>query len=169
MIRRPPRSTLDRSSAASDVYKRQEARRRACRQRFFLLDAVRLDAVLSIRACRFAARDLQRLGLLPGAVGACGNRQGTLPLDPILCQRTPSGSLIRGFVLYGAGALPRTTRAGYTQAQVPVQEQTAQPGLDHHLAVPIVVSVGQVPPFERRRQGCLLYTSDAADERSSVD
>ena len=26
MIRRPPRSTLDRSSAASDVYKRQEQR-----------------------------------------------------------------------------------------------------------------------------------------------
>ena len=29
MIRRPPRSTLDRSSAASDVYKRQESRERA--------------------------------------------------------------------------------------------------------------------------------------------
>ena len=28
MIRRPPRSTLDRSSAASDVYKRQVAHRR---------------------------------------------------------------------------------------------------------------------------------------------
>ena len=27
MIRRPPRSTLDRSSAASDVYKRQEVDR----------------------------------------------------------------------------------------------------------------------------------------------
>ena len=27
MIRRPPRSTLDRSSAASDVYKRQDERR----------------------------------------------------------------------------------------------------------------------------------------------
>ena len=27
MIRRPPRSTLDRSSAASDVYKRQEQRK----------------------------------------------------------------------------------------------------------------------------------------------
>ena len=27
MIRRPPRSTLDRSSAASDVYKRQEPQR----------------------------------------------------------------------------------------------------------------------------------------------
>src|SRR5678809_944208 len=29
MIRRPPRSTLDRSSAASDVYKRQVVRRRS--------------------------------------------------------------------------------------------------------------------------------------------
>src|SRR5678810_666742 len=29
MIRRPPRSTLDRSSAASDVYKRQSLGRRA--------------------------------------------------------------------------------------------------------------------------------------------
>ena len=28
MIRRPPRSTLDRSSAASDVYKRQDQRER---------------------------------------------------------------------------------------------------------------------------------------------
>ena len=27
MIRRPPRSTLDRSSAASDVYKRQDSKR----------------------------------------------------------------------------------------------------------------------------------------------
>ena len=31
MIRRPPRSTLDRSSAASDVYKRQEQHRAADR------------------------------------------------------------------------------------------------------------------------------------------
>src|SRR5678815_3844071 len=30
MIRRPPRSTLDRSSAASDVYKRQVLRRGRC-------------------------------------------------------------------------------------------------------------------------------------------
>jgi Transposase DDE domain. len=58
-----------------------------------------------------------------------------LPLYPVLCQRTPSGSSIRGFVLYRVGALPRTTRAGHTQAQVPVQEQAAQPGLDHHLAL----------------------------------
>src|SRR5678815_2881086 len=30
MIRRPPRSTLDRSSAASDVYKRQGTERQDC-------------------------------------------------------------------------------------------------------------------------------------------
>ena len=41
MIRRPPRSTLDRSSAASDVYKRQD-RDRARRSR--LLGEVRPDA-----------------------------------------------------------------------------------------------------------------------------
>src|SRR5678815_3238433 len=33
MIRRPPRSTLDRSSAASDVYKRQEQKRAQDRAR----------------------------------------------------------------------------------------------------------------------------------------
>src|SRR5678815_6064556 len=32
MIRRPPRSTLDRSSAASDVYKRQSPHRRGGRR-----------------------------------------------------------------------------------------------------------------------------------------
>ena len=40
MIRRPPRSTLDRSSAASDVYKRQ-----ACTQAGRAEGAVRLLAV----------------------------------------------------------------------------------------------------------------------------
>ena len=44
MIRRPPRSTLDRSSAASDVYKRQE-----------------LEAALGF-ANRVAARVVTRLG-----------------------------------------------------------------------------------------------------------
>ena len=47
-IRRPPRSTLDRSSAASDVYKRQGHRRR-CSQRGFpgrrLLPAQRVPLV----------------------------------------------------------------------------------------------------------------------------
>ena len=40
MIRRPPRSTLDRSSAASDVYKRQNLywAKQAAFERFILVD-----------------------------------------------------------------------------------------------------------------------------------
>src|SRR5664279_6219443 len=45
MIRRPPRSTLSSSSAASDVYKRQEMRR-----------------VEAVRACRLDALDRARPG-----------------------------------------------------------------------------------------------------------
>src|SRR5678815_5892267 len=49
MIRRPPRSTLDRSSAASDVYKRQEwyqGTADAVYQNLFLLDTEQPDYVL---------------------------------------------------------------------------------------------------------------------------
>ena len=38
MIRRPPRSTLDRSSAASDVYKRQEYYRQTYADRHLSFD-----------------------------------------------------------------------------------------------------------------------------------
>ena len=41
MIRRPPRSTLDRSSAASDVYKRQDLRR-------MLQNSVSLDQLTAV-------------------------------------------------------------------------------------------------------------------------
>src|ERR1035437_2339508 len=121
-IREPIQSTAPALSPHRARRTRQEARRCACLQRLYMLDAVRLHAVLSTGTRRFAVRDLQRSGLLPGAVGACGDSQSALPLNPVLCQRTPSGSSIRGSVLYRAGAIPRTTRAGYTPAQVPVQE-----------------------------------------------
>ena len=85
MIRRPPRSTLDRSSAASDVYKRQEVYRVA--------------------------------GAYRRGVGRQGHRGWWHDVDRHIC--------------------------GVDPAIVAVQH--------HHLV------------------GCLLYTSDAADERSSVD
>ena len=56
MIRRPPRSTLDRSSAASDVYKRQAQRRQRLR-----------DAVDFLHLCR--ARNLSASGALLGHFG----------------------------------------------------------------------------------------------------
>ena len=44
MIRRPPRSTLDRSSAASEVYKRQRIARAAFTQTAEYLEAVEVSA-----------------------------------------------------------------------------------------------------------------------------
>ena len=48
MIRRPPRSTLDRASAASDVYKRQAQMRQG--------KLAGLDADLALRAASLAHR-----------------------------------------------------------------------------------------------------------------
>src|SRR5678815_5853735 len=91
MIRRPPRSTLDRSSAASDVYKRQ------------VLAAVDDGAIVHPRAEHGADRAHQ--------------------LIPRRRREIPAGTLVHQ-------------------------------GLEaRHQLLEI----------------CLLYTSDAADERSSVD
>ena len=95
MIRRPPRSTLDRSSAASDVYKRQD--------------------------------EIQ--------VG------------------TPHDLSLRGLVetKHLVAALPRVDAARVEKVR-PIDSAEDPEFLD----------IG-------RRRSCLLYTSDAADERSSVD
>ena len=45
MIRRPPRSTLDRSSAASDVYKRQEFERMGDGHRTFAVLVQTFDGI----------------------------------------------------------------------------------------------------------------------------
>ena len=92
MIRRPPRSTLDRSSAASDVYKRQEQH---------------------------------------GAVVAGHDRV-----------------LVLEHVLGGV---------------------TDDLGADRDLVVGVTVHEDEVGAVVVEVLHCLLYTSDAADERSSVD
>ena len=57
MIRRPPRSTLDRSSAASDVYKRQGQRRALSLKAVDVVSVVR-DVVESSGALIAAAHAL---------------------------------------------------------------------------------------------------------------
>ena len=57
MIRRPPRSTLDRSSAASDVYKRQGSRNE---YRFSFQDVVLLRTAHELRAAQVPPRRLLR-------------------------------------------------------------------------------------------------------------
>src|SRR5450756_1615285 len=70
MIRRPPRSTQSRSSAASDVYKRQPFGL-ATKDVFVGLGASYPDTYVDLYAC-FATRGLQLAG--QGIVGAITSR-----------------------------------------------------------------------------------------------
>ena len=100
MIRRPPRSTLDRSSAASDVYKRQG----------WYIDKIIMCIRFSVGQCHW-----QRI------IGHVGIRHHI--------------SVIAGIkILEG------------DESRILILHQYIMPD-----------------------RNCLLYTSDAADERSSVD
>src|SRR5450756_3105336 len=77
MIRRPPRSTQSRSSAASDVYKRQPLRRGARRKFLRNLFPPSPDGGVSLRRSS-RARDCRR-ALLPAAAP---DRHQVDPLDP---------------------------------------------------------------------------------------
>ena len=119
MIRRPPRSTLDRSSAASDVYKRQD-----------------LTGIGPSGAARLLVEvgDITRF---PDN-NHFGSWTGTAPID------ASSGDNVRH----------RLSRGGNRQI---------------NRVLHIMATVQLRNPTEGRAYFCLLYTSDAADERSSVD
>ena len=115
MIRRPPRSTLDRSSAASDVYKRQAQ-----------TDRVEGDRSPVVHV------------LKPGSERREGELKGLAEQDVPLARRNDSGR--------GADLDPQP------------QLSLDAPG-----------RVVPEPLAQQELHPCLLYTSDAADERSSVD
>ena len=110
MIRRPPRSTLDRSSAASDVYKRQ----------------------------------LEGNTVEDGDQGYLGEGYVNLPISDNAAIR------LVGWAKHDAGYIDNVGgRRGYRALGV-VSENSKYADNDYN-------------------DVCLLYTSDAADERSSVE
>src|SRR5665648_1219338 len=121
MIRRPPRSTLSSSSAASDVYKRQ----------------VVVHAV----------------------VGANGHGVGPDETRSILSERYP-GTLAEQVAVPTWNLLPKPAELTFAEAAcLPTAWLTAYRML--------FVSAGLAPGDRVLVQGaggCLLYTSDAADE-----
>ena len=117
MIRRPPRSTLDRSSAASDVYKRQGHDPSGAQRRF--REPVGGDAAL----CRVRLCGRKHLAVLPQAAG----------VRMAWAEEMGCG--------YGGVGQQRPTTGGYSDVGYALGGYCS----------------------------CLLYTSDAADERSSVD
>ena len=117
MIRRPPRSTLDRSSAASDVYKRQVLPIASGYRLALIFNLIRVDEGPLPQAPDYGAQQTQLTRLL-----AEWDRSGSLP-----------------------DKLVYPLEHAYTEAEIGF---SALKGQD---------------------SACLLYTSDAADERSSVD
>ena len=134
MIRRPPRSTLDRSSAASDVYKRQIL--------VIMFNANVLSAILgAILSFVPSLRPVLRTAI-------------AYPLS----SRFRTGMTMVLFAMIMATVVVMAVVISTTQSLTRLDErQTA--GFD------IQVSPTLLSFFNP----CLLYTSDAADERSSVD
>src|SRR5678809_1716325 len=128
MIRRPPRSTLDRSSAASDVYKRQLI---DCPPNLGLLTVNGLVAadgvIIPVQTQYYAMKGLTNLVKVINTIRLKLNRD-----------------------LRILGLLP-TFYDGRTNLARDMLDELRVVG-DHHVFTSI----------------CLLYTSDAADERSSV-
>ena len=156
MIRRPPKTTLDRSSAASDVYKRQ------------IIDSVILQNEPSRKISLTIKADRQVL---------CNEDSVLLKADVAVSLPVRFGWNTKDssdeISVYTAGKYQviATTDEGCSDtAEILIRHSslslTAQvtPNLCFSEAkgnIDLVVAGGIIP--------CLLYTSDAADERSSVD
>ena len=127
MIRRPPRSTLDRSSAASDVYKRQtQVQGFAYRSRYLREKAF---SIWPIGQKGRVSRPQRHV-----AVGA-GDNAGRRILDVRRKEIDAFDACIDSAGVFDDAVRPAVLK----------QVQAVQ------------------------KIACLLYTSDAADERSSVD
>ena len=131
-IRRPPRSTLDRSSAASDVYKRQ------------VMAVLVILAVGLIMFFVVGHKILQAESVMRCDEVDAGKRASPAHLVEIAAAGKPICQL---------GNLPSVS------LPIPADRITV-------LSVPFSPADREITDLV---SACLLYTSDAADERSSVD
>eukprot|EP00657_Telonema_sp_P-1_P012543 TRINITY_DN9166_c0_g1_i2.p1 TRINITY_DN9166_c0_g1~~TRINITY_DN9166_c0_g1_i2.p1 ORF type:complete len:177 (-),score=54.77 TRINITY_DN9166_c0_g1_i2:90-620(-) len=168
MIRRPPRSTQSRSSAASDVYKRQAIILESAFERFIALDGIRLIAPVpeyGTRLClrREASDDLR-------CITAPQNQRGALLLQGVLkcCQtfmQPPPGSTAMGtlpgcFLVQDKEGNDRSSgRHGRCQRRIVAQSEIlTEPDNDRffrHAHTPLKT------PYS-----CLLYTSPSPRDRT---
>src|SRR5450756_2764406 len=181
MIRRPPRSTQSRSSAASDVYKRQPQ----------IVKLVGRDPMSPRNALNGAQVIVDYLiqEKVPQVFGLCGH--GNIQFIDALYERSDELKTISvhhesvaGFmadVYYRVSGRPTATftSCGPGSANLPISLGNAF--LD---SVPFMAVTGNVPTSQFNRGAfqelyrhyqadfpstCLLYTSDAADDLLCVD
>src|SRR5680860_1918863 len=188
MIRRPPRSTQSRSSAASDVYKRQGEAHALHR----VEELCELLLVISASAAVYEARQLL-LGdntILEGEVGreslvqnyVSGSRLlETLGIGFVLLERLLFESLEATDLDLGVNA--HDARVVSLQDFFGRREHTALSGLAPLVRSQVIganddvlgrrhdgVAVGRRQDVVRgQHEDCLLYTSDAADDLLCVD
>src|SRR5450756_3229970 len=135
MIRRPPRSTQSRSSAASDVYKRQTKPRVVAKG----------PAPTPRTEPRSGGNGRSRLTCSPIPIGWVidgGNRNDSILLEPTLQAVADRGLLLDIETLH----LDRGYDSNLTTQRC------------HGLGLTDIVCA------KKKRKGCLLYTSDAADD-----
>src|SRR5678810_329996 len=133
MIRRPPRSTLDRSSAASDVYKRQ------------LWDIASLSKVLGVTSAMMQLVEQHRVDL-----------------DAPLQRYIPSWTGPNKQLVTVRHLLTHTSGLPSFKAYDEITHDA-----DSLAKLMFATPLDSVPGRIMVYSDCLLYTSDAADERSS--
>ena len=183
MIRRPPRSTLDRSSAASDVYKRQPYNIQAFVNDDKVITSVKLTTYKNPPGVQEiiemyddgAHNDSLAGDKIYGASITPQNYGDWISYNFIVEDNdsnivTFAGSFIEVPFVYASDSylfninnlsLPLDNRGILAAVNVDGKE-----GLDFEESS-VLFSGGFY--LSGLNNGCLLYTSDAADERSSVD
>src|SRR5678815_4082284 len=154
MIRRPPRSTLDRSSAASDVYKRQHYDGTIFHRVIpgFMIQGGGFDTGMEQRPTRPPVQNEASNGLR--------NARGTVAMARTSDVHSATSQFFINTVDNRALDYKDSTPRGWGYA---VFGRVVE-GMD------VVDKIEKVKTTTRAPfQDCLLYTSDAADERSSVD
>src|SRR5678809_1538307 len=175
MIRRPPRSTLDRSSAASDVYKRQVHRDLKPENVFITKDGRVKILDFGLAKLTGSADGIQsqtevptrRVDTDPGVV------MGTLGyMSPEQLRGRPvdhrSDIFSFGAILYEMLSGKRAFRGESTADTMSSILREDPPDLSETNKT-VSPALERVVNHCLEKNPCLLYTSDAADERSSVD
>ena len=147
MIRRPPRSTLDRSSAASDVYKRQEEN-----YSWSAYNIEFLDFGEQVGASHIWANEGNGIFTVSTFFSSFNsNWDINYRKEPFVDKYLPLKLKFGDDIYYGFVRLSIKTFGSHFFT-----------GAYSATGSPLTI-------FSVSYNACLLYTSDAADERSSVD
>ena len=188
MIRRPPRSTLDRSSAASDVYKRQGSMygRRNPAAFFKALEKLHYRKEIDITKIRlrfigrfgdevlemFKSTDIRNCIEVIGYMQHNELTKQLLLSDALLLivdESDDSNEIVPGKVYEYIGSGKGVLAIAPEKSAIADLIKETNSGYVAHQSNLDGIADSFLIFYNAHQNGCLLYTSDAADERYSVD